>query len=175
MDLIRRHKALFAIGLLVVVAAAAAIFYFTRSDEPTGKLAYTGTPGKKTTVKFSNASGAYPLTTKDSSLGAIVAGQQERTLYSYKSAADKPIDCRGECAWQWLPVVVGVGVKISGEIEKSMVGAVKYSNGSTQLTYGGHPLYYFADDTKASSTTGNGKESFGVTWSAVAADGSLVK
>lgn len=164
-----------AAGLIVVVAAAAAIFYFTRSDEPAGKLSYTGTPGEKVAVKFSDASGAITLTTKDSSLGTIVAGQQERTLYTYESDSGEPIDCRGQCAWKWLPVIVGVGVNVSGDIEKSKVGAVKYATGSTQLTYGGHPLYYFADDTKASSTAGNGKQAFGATWFAVGANGEPVK
>lgn len=158
-----------ALAALTLIAASGC----GGSDDSSGKDAYTGSPGKTVDVKFSDSTSATLLTTKSSSLGTIVAGQDNRTLYSYQSANGEPIECRGECAWRWLPVVAGAGVRVTGEIDKSKVGAVSYSGKADQLTYGGHPLYYFADDPGATSVNGNGKSDAGATWHAVKADGTL--
>ena len=46
------------------------------------------------------------------------------------------------------------------------------SDGSTQVTYAGHPLYTYTSDTSPGDTTGNGVNSFGALWYAVGSDGS---
>ena len=55
-----------------------------------------------------------------------------------------------------------------------MVSTTKRSDGKTQLTYDGHPLYLFKNDTKAGQTNGEGINAFGGNWFAVSAEGGKV-
>lgn len=158
----------------LVVLAAIALSGCFGGDDSKGKEAYTGTPGAAGKVIFDDTGSATPLTTKKSKLGEIVAGQADRTLYSFKTDDGKPPDCRGECAWQWLPVVMGKGVRVEGDIDRSKVGVVHFSDRADQLTYGGHPLYFFSEDDGAKSVAGQGKSAFGADWFVVGADGQLI-
>ncbi len=160
-------------GLLLIAVLAITLVGCGGDDKPKGKTAYTGAPGASVEVTITDADGAVPLSTKKSKVGEVIAGQEERTLYTFRTDSGKTLDCRGECAWKWLPVIVGRGVSISGAIEREKVGAVEYAKDSNQLTYGGHPLYYFSDDQGEDSVLGNDKESFGATWSAVTPTGEL--
>jgi predicted lipoprotein with Yx(FWY)xxD motif len=52
-----------------------------------------------------------------------------------------------------------------------MLGTTKRTDGKQQVTYGGHPLYFFAKDTKAGDARGEGIVHFGGTWWVVSAAG----
>lgn len=56
----------------------------------------------------------------------------------------------------------------------SDLGTVKRSDGSTQVTYKGHPLYYFAGDSGAGQTNGQGSNGFGAKWWLVSPAGSSI-
>jgi predicted lipoprotein with Yx(FWY)xxD motif len=173
MQKIRYHVHALVPATLLALLLAFAVVGCGDEDSNSGD-AFAGKPGASAKVVFSGSASATPLTTKKTKLGVITAGQSERTLYSYKTDDGKPPNCRGECAWTWLPLVQGVGVKVSGEIDRSKVGAVKFREGTTQLTYGGHPLYYYSRDENEQSTLGHGLQSFGTKWLAVSASGDLV-
>jgi hypothetical protein len=51
------------------------------------------------------------------------------------------------------------------------LGTLTRSDGKKQVTYNGHPLYYFAGDTSSGQTTGEGNKGFGGTWYLVAPSG----
>ena len=57
----------------------------------------------------------------------------------------------------------------------SMLGTTMRSDGKTQVTYGGHPLYYFAGDKKAGETNGQDSHAFGAGWYVVGANGKKVE
>ncbi len=120
--------------------------------------------GAPTQITITNAVGALPLTTRKTSDGKILAGPNGRALYAYETTSGDPLECGGECAWTWLPVVSAGGVSISGDVQAKQVGAVTRGKNAKQVTYGGHPLYYYARDGGAKAVTGNGKRSFGATW-----------
>jgi predicted lipoprotein with Yx(FWY)xxD motif len=77
--------------------------------------------------------------------------------------------CAGACAQAWPPLegsaTAGTGVNSSD------LGTTTRSDGSKQVTYKGHPLYYFIADKSAGSTTGQGNNSFGAKWWLVAPSG----
>lgn len=161
--------------MLATLAATALVVVTGCGDGKDDKRAYTGTPGQEVPVRFSKQAGAVPLSTKPTKLGELLAGQADRTLYTYVTDSGRPIDCRAQCAWTWIPVVVLQGVNVRGGVSRSKVGAVTYSKKANQLTYGGHPLYFYASDDGAASVKGNGKKGYGATWLAVKADGSLAR
>jgi predicted lipoprotein with Yx(FWY)xxD motif len=161
-------------GALMLSSIVALAMAGCGDKDPDANTAYSGKPGAATKVTFSGSASATVLSTKKSKLGEIAAGQSDRTLYSYLTDDGKPPTCRGECAWTWLPLVQGVGVRVSGNIDRTKVGAVKFSQGTEQLTYGGHPLYYYSRDENAKSVLGHGLEHSGATWLAVSSAGKLV-
>jgi len=79
--------------------------------------------------------------------------------------------CTGSCATNWPPLTVSVGAAIAGPNGASGAFATfTRSDGTIQVTYNHMPLYYFAGDSKAGDTTGQGKNN---TWFVAPLSGSL--
>jgi predicted lipoprotein with Yx(FWY)xxD motif len=66
-------------------------------------------------------------------------------------------ECYGSCATAWPPLLATGPVTISGRFTvPGDLGTTTRTDGTRQVTYGGHPLYYFAGDTAAGQTKGQG-------------------
>jgi predicted lipoprotein with Yx(FWY)xxD motif len=119
-----------------------------------------------TVASAATPSGPATIKTHSSPLGRILVDANGRTLYLF--AKDKHTStCSGACAAYWPPVLTrGKPIARAGA-KASLLGTVRRSNGSMQVTYAGHPLYRFALDTKAGQTKGEGRDDFGAEWDAV--------
>lgn len=111
--------------------------------------------------------------------GTLITGAGNRTVYVFKpdekstSAHEKLSTCNGACAAVWPPVLASGTPAVAGKANASLIGLVKRSDGTTQVTYNGLPLYYYAADTKAGQATGNHlKDGFGL-WLGMLASGKL--
>ena len=91
-------------------------------------------------------------------------------------AADKTTrsTCSGACATNWPPLLTSGKPKASGSVRKALLGTTKRSDGTTQVTYKGHPLYTYSGDQKAGDTNGQGLSAYGARWYAVTASGKRV-
>jgi predicted lipoprotein with Yx(FWY)xxD motif len=105
-------------------------------------------------------------------LGEVLVDAKGRTLYVFtKDKGDQSV-CSGKCAVAW-PALTVTGAATPGTgVEASMLSTSKQANGSSQVTYGGKPLYHFAGDKAPGDTNGQGLN--GVWW-VVKGDGSLVQ
>ena len=56
-----------------------------------------------------------------------------------------------------------------------MLGTSPRSDGTTQVTYAGHPLYLFVGDKAAGNTTGEGVNAFGGEWYVVSPSGDKIE
>src|SRR5262249_21920189 len=79
--------------------------------------------------------------------------------------------CSGACASLWPPVTTGGSPTASGSAKASDLGTITRSDGAKQVTYDGHPLYYYAGDSSSGQTNGQGTDSFGAKWWLVAPGG----
>jgi predicted lipoprotein with Yx(FWY)xxD motif len=71
--------------------------------------------------------------------------------------------------------VTTTGKPLAGSgTQASLLGTTKRSDGTLEVTYAGHPLYYFAGDAQPGQTTGQGSDSFGADWWIVALDGKAI-
>ncbi len=91
-----------------------------------------------------------------------------RTLYLYTRDVPGWSNCMGTCAENWPPALsVGPG-KAGAGAHGNLLDVTRREEGSTQLTYNGWPLYYFAGDDKPGDTKGQG---VGGVWWAMSATG----
>jgi predicted lipoprotein with Yx(FWY)xxD motif len=119
-----------------------------------------------------NAGGMMVDLVRNPQLGQILVDRQGRTLYLFRKDTNNRSNCAAGCAKIWPPYVTTGSPKAGTGVNASMLGTAKRSDGSMQVTYGGHPLYTYTADTSAGQTSGNGVNSFGAVWSAVMASGS---
>ena len=82
--------------------------------------------------------------------------------------------CTGACAGAWPPVQVTGTVTAAGSAKSSDLGTITRSDGTKQVTYDGHPLYYFSGDSGAGQANGQGSDNFGAKWWLVAPSGADV-
>lgn len=109
-------------------------------------------------------------------LGTIIAaGPKKLTVYMFEADKGTSSACYGACAAAWPPVLTTGAPKAAGGVSASRLGTTKRSDGTTQVTYAGHPLYYYAPDTSESDTTGQGVNSFGAPWYVLSAHGEVIK
>jgi predicted lipoprotein with Yx(FWY)xxD motif len=64
--------------------------------------------------------------------------------------------------------------KAAGAVKQALLGTTKRKDGTTEVTYAGHPLYLYAGDAAPGQTTGEGLNQFGAKWYVVKADGKKI-
>jgi len=90
-------------------------------------------------------------------LGRYLVGYTGMTLYTYAGDKGTASSCTGQCAVNWPPYVVpaqsvlNFGAGVNGTVSTTV-----RADGSTQVTYNGHPLYFYLGDKTASDTKGEG-------------------
>jgi len=137
----RQIKLLSSLGATALVAAVAASVAIAGSD-----------------------AGAAQVKLGKTQLGSILVDSKGITLYDFVKDKGTTSVCYGACAALWPPLltqhkpVAGPGVKAS------LLGTTKRKDGKLEVTYGGHPLYYFVTDRKPGQTTGQGVNQFGGPW-----------
>jgi predicted lipoprotein with Yx(FWY)xxD motif len=105
-------------------------------------------------------------------LGKFLVSGGGLTLYLFEKDTRGKSTCSSTCAQNWPPLT---GTPSAGSgVSASKLGTVKRSDGKTQVTYNGHPLYMFAGDRAAGQTTGQGLKAFGASWYVVAPTGNKI-
>ncbi len=126
-----------------------------------------GAPSSSTS-SASTSSGAVTVTTEHTSLGTVLAaGPNKLTVYMFTAKS-----CTGTCAKIWPPVTGAA--KAAGGASSAKLGTTTGAGGVKQVTYAGHPLFYFAPDHRAGQVLGEGIHSFGGTWYALTPAGTPV-
>ena len=97
-------------------------------------------------------------------LGAILVDSKGRTVYLFEKDSGPKSTCFGACATEWPPVTTSGKPSAGTGVTASMLGTTKRSDGKTQVTYNGHPLYLFEADQKPGDATGQNVDAFGAEW-----------
>lgn len=111
------------------------------------------------------------ITTRTGADGTFLADGRGHAVYLWmKDPAGKSV-CSGACASAWPPVPASGAVTASGGAGADDLGTITRPGGMRQVTYYGHPLYYFAGDSGPGQTNGQGSNAFGARWWLVAPSG----
>jgi predicted lipoprotein with Yx(FWY)xxD motif len=106
--------------------------------------------------------------------GKALVDAQGRTLYLFEADKHDASTCNGACASIWPPATATGGTVAGPGITASKIGTTKRSDGSSQLTYNGHPLYRYAADTSTGDVNGQGLNQFGAKWYVLNAGGAKI-
>ena len=107
----------------------------------------------------------------NATLGPILVDGSGRTIYLFVSDTGTTSACYTSCATAWPPVLTHGPPQAGSGVTASLLGTTSRTDGTTEVTYGGHPLYYFIGDKKPGDTTGQSLNNFGGLWFAVKPDG----
>ncbi len=123
----------------------------------------TSSAGSAATPSPAPPPGALSLaTTEAGELGSIVTDGSGMTLYRFDKDTAKPPKsvCEEECAVAWPPALLqGTDADLQvGGIDPALVGTVRRTDGTTQLTIAGWPAYYYSKDTEPGHTKGQGAD-----------------
>jgi predicted lipoprotein with Yx(FWY)xxD motif len=112
------------------------------------------------------------LTLEPSPAGEILATGTGATLYDFVPDTPTHSACLNDgCVFQWPPLAKAGPVTIGPGVRRSLIGTLKRPDGSTQLSYGGHPLYTYNLDVKPGMITGQAIDQNGGLWYVLSASG----
>jgi predicted lipoprotein with Yx(FWY)xxD motif len=114
------------------------------------------------------------ITTKTSSGGSFLTNGAGRAIYLFMADSSGKSACSGACAAAWPPVIATAQPTAAGGAQASDLSTITRSDGTKQVTYDGHPLYYFQGDTGPGTDKGQGLDNFGAKWWLVAPTGSSI-
>lgn len=137
------------VAVLAAMAVLAAACTSAQSTPTTTKVAPTGSGVSAKSVKL--ASTMLP------GIGSVLIGPNGKTLYYFTTDSSSSTSCTGQCAVVWPPLVAPVGTQpalASGVA--GTVGTAMRPDGSTQVTYKGHLLYYYVGDNAPGQDHGQG-------------------
>lgn len=122
----------------------------------------------------SSSAGATVSASESPELGMVLVDSEGFTVYRFAKDNGTTSSCYGACAEAWPPVMAS-GKPAAGEgAMSSELGTTKRKDGTVQVTYAGHPLYTFIQDSSPGEANGNGSTAFGGEWNALNESGSAV-
>jgi predicted lipoprotein with Yx(FWY)xxD motif len=132
--------------------------------------------GGGTTAASAKPAAKVALTTEHSNLGTMLTDGAKRTVYLFEKDAHGRSACAGACTGIWPPLTVGGGAKpVAGKgVSAQLLGTTARPGGGRQVTYAGHPLYYYAADQHPGQTGGQGLDQFGAEWYVLAPKGTAI-
>jgi predicted lipoprotein with Yx(FWY)xxD motif len=147
-----------------------------------GLLAACSSAASSSSTPAATASGAgagasttgLVITTRTSSAGSFLTNGSGRPIYLWMKDSMNSSACSGGCASAWPPVTSTGALTASGGASKADLSTFTRSDGTKQVAYDGHPLYYFEGDPAAGTVTGQGSDAFGAKWWLVAPAGTAI-
>jgi len=138
---------------------------------PTGGSAASNSPAAGGSA---SPSGSTVITTASSSAGTFLATGSGRAVYLWTKDSGGMSACTAACEGMWPPVIASGTVTASGSVKASELGTITRADGTKQVTYDGHPLYYFVGDSGPGMANGQGSDGFGAKWWLIAPTGTDV-
>lgn len=121
------------------------------------------------------AAGGKRVKTGKTRFGTILQDSRGRTLYLFTKEKGRTSRCYGDCAVAWPPMITkGKPVAIKGA-KQSKLGTTKRKGGKTQVTYNGHPLYYYVDEDEPNEVLCQAVTEFGGIWYVVDRNGNAIR
>ena len=120
------------------------------------------------------ATGEKIAVANNTKLGQILVDEEGKTLYLFVADTGTSSTCYSSCATFWPPVLTTGAPQAGTGANSSLLGTTTRTDGKVEVTYAGHPLYYFLSDKAPGDTKGQGVNGFGGLWWALNPSGAAV-
>jgi predicted lipoprotein with Yx(FWY)xxD motif len=138
-------------------------------------LSACGGAGVTTLSSPPTTNAALTLTMQHSPVGPILATGDGKTLYDFVPDSPTHSACVDDgCVFQWPPLIKGDSARVGKGVDLSLVGTLRRADGSTQLSYGGHPLYLYNGDVSPGVVMGQAIDQDGGLWYVLNAKGAQI-
>jgi predicted lipoprotein with Yx(FWY)xxD motif len=156
-----RSRSLLAPALALVLLAAA--------------CGSSTTAAPPSTPSSSNAAGPATIAVAtNAKLGQILVDGSGRTVYLFVADQGSTSVCYTDCAAAWPPVLTKGAPMAGAGATASLLGTTTRKDGTTEVMYNGHPLYYFIADKNPGDATGQKLNNFGGPWYVVSPAGAQI-
>jgi predicted lipoprotein with Yx(FWY)xxD motif len=107
--------------------------------------------------------------------GSALVNGEGMALYAFSLDTGGTSACTDDCAAEWPPLA-SQGAPVAGEgVDATLLGTITRDDGTMQVTYNGHPLYTFVDDTAPGDANGQGLDDFDGIWNLVSPAGEPIQ
>jgi predicted lipoprotein with Yx(FWY)xxD motif len=159
----------------IATSVAAMVIAAGCGSSANGSAYSSGSYSAAAVASAHRATSATRVGVASSRLGRIVVDGKGRTLYLFEKDTSRRSACSGQCAQYWPPLLThGAPVAHAG-VKQSLLGKIRRSDGTQQVTYAGHPLYRYIGDSKAGQTNGEGSQEFGAGWDVLSPSGKKIE
>lgn len=135
----------------------------TQSTPPPTAAAPSASPSAAATAAPA-AAGPATVAVGDSALGKLLVDGRGRTLYLFVPDKGPTSTCYGACAVAWPPFLT-TGAPVAGAgATASLIGTTNRTDGTVEVTYHGHPLYFWLGDAKPGDVSGQALDNAGGLW-----------
>jgi predicted lipoprotein with Yx(FWY)xxD motif len=156
--------------LIALAIAPAAVAVFAAGCGGGGSSGSAGS-GYGGAAKPAASSARAAVAVRTTQLGPTLVDRTGRTLYLFEKDKTTASTCDGACASVWPPLTTNGKPQAQAGTSAAKLGTTKRKDGKIEVTYAGHPLYYYVSDTKPGQLSGEGLDQFGATWDALAPSG----
>jgi len=146
------------------VAAVALIAACGGSGSPTSSASTSPSPTGEKIAVATNAK-----------LGSFLVDESGMTVYLFVADTGTASTCYSTCAIIWPPVLTTGAPQAGTGVQASLLGTTTRTDGKVEVTYGGHPLYYFMQDKAAGDVKGQGINGFGALWWVLSPSGAAIE
>jgi predicted lipoprotein with Yx(FWY)xxD motif len=101
--------------------------------------------------------------------GLFLTDDAGRTLYAFANDTKDTSNCSGDCARTWPPFIAPGAPQVDSPLNAALVTMVTRQDGTMQVSYDGHPLYYYSGDKNSGDVKGHG---LGEVWHVLSPRGS---
>jgi predicted lipoprotein with Yx(FWY)xxD motif len=163
-----------SLGAVAMLAACSSAASSSSTPVSSTTPASSGTPATSASAAATGSTTGLVITTKSSSAGDFLTNGSGQAIYLWMKDSMNSSACSGGCASAWPPVTTTGALTAAGSVNKADLSTFTRSDGTKQVAYDGHPLYYFVGDSKPDEVTGQGSDGFGAKWWLVNPSGSAI-
>ncbi|MGW7583481.1 COG4315 family predicted lipoprotein [Kitasatospora sp. NPDC054768] len=150
----------------------------TSAASPSGSQSAEATPTGSASPSPSAGAGGAAATVSATTVGKyqnILVDARGKTLYLFEADTSPTSTCYDACATAWPPALTTGTPTATDGVDQAKLSTSTRKDGTTQIVYNGHPLYYFEGDTAQGDTNGEESSAFGATWYVVNTSGNKVE
>jgi predicted lipoprotein with Yx(FWY)xxD motif len=159
------------VSLLAIAGCGGSDSSSSNSGGPYSGGGETAETTKPASSESASATGTVVTASTAGDLGKVIVDSEGMTLYDFHKDKGGEPACYGACAKGWPPLLTEGKPRAGEGAMAAKLGMVERTDGTTQVTYAGHPLYTFVEDKKPGEANGNDVSAFGAEWYALLPSG----